>query len=597
MSSLSLKAIIPVILLPFLILILVCCAAFYLSSTSKYTSLLKSNAQSLVQQTQSSLDKDLNNIKILSKSLTASPSFATMGSNISVDKTAILPADYLQLSNLFTNFVQQNSTHISSVGLFLSDYSICYYSSSFHTDAAARIHFRYSDYAEYADRFDWLYNSQKFPYHWVTSKPSTFSLFQVFGTENTKVNGFFFVEIRDDLFLDQIKNCRLTKSSCMTLVRDDGEILFRDSGLLGSGTMKHMSRQEIDAVREHIHTANSGGLTTFQTDRYYVVYTPISIRGTGILAVIPLNEMLIDYKSFSDLLLILAAGTILVFIALYYIIVPRFFSHPIVSLLHQMNAITSPDMKNPIRVGGSREIVRISGGINALLTRINILSKSIEREMRAKQVTQLQYLFAQINPHFLYNALDCIKELCSCNRNEEAEKMVDQLAVFYRIGVSKGKSFISLHDELLHISMYLSILQTRFEDFRFTIEVPEGLEHCVVLRMILQPLVENAVYHGLRPCRTDGIVRVMVEREGRILKLHVKDNGAGIPENILENIQRSIHGPICDYSSRTFPAYGLKNVQDRLQIAYGKPYGIQIQTEVEKGSNVTVILPYEEEHT
>ena len=152
-----------------------------------------------------------------------------------------------------------------------------------------------------------------------------------------------------------------------------------------------------------------------------------------------------------------------------------------------------------------------------MLNRIRTLTLSMEKEMKAKQVTQLQFLFAQINPHFLYNTLDCIRELCHARENEKAEEMLDQLAVFYRIGVSKGRSFITLKDELLHSSMYLAILKTRFEDFQFEISLPEELENCLTLRMILQPLIENAVYHGIRPCRLDGTIRLDVKRDGKYL--------------------------------------------------------------------------------
>lgn len=595
LSKLPLRLILTIFLLPFLILILISCTVFYFSSTSQYAKLLKANAQSLVLQTQRSLDNDLANVKTLSESLTASPAFYTMKGNISADSDAISPVSYLQLSNTFTDFLQQNSSHIASIGLFLSDRSIYYYRTNPDFKATIRPDFQYARSLQDGIALDWFYNAKEFPYQSVPEN-SQFSLLEPLGTQQTKVNGFFLVGINDNLFLDQIKNTRLTKNSCMTLIRDDGEILFRDSGQLNPNPIKQMDQREIAVITNHIHSARSKRLIAFQTSEYYVVYTPVSIPDTGILAVIPLREMMTDYRSFSNLLLVFALAAISIFVILYHFI-PLFFSRPVVHLLRQMDQISSPDIKEPIQVYGSSEIVRLGESVNALLARINTLTKSIELEMRAKQTTQLQYLFAQINPHFLYNSLDCIKELCACKETEKAEEMVDQLAVFYRIGVSGGKSFISLHDEFLHVSMYLSILRTRYEDFEFTLQLPQALENCVVLRMILQPVVENAVYHGLRPYRTDGHVRVVAERKGTELVLHVIDNGAGITEDAFEKIQQSLHAPICDYSRQSFSVYGLKNVQDRLQITYGKDCGIQIQTEIDVGTHVTLTVPYEEERT
>ena len=192
--------------------------------------------------------------------------------------------------------------------------------------------------------------------------------------------------------------------------------------------------------------------------------------------------------------------------------------------------------------------------------------------MKAKQATQLQYLFAQINPHFLYNTLDCIKELCACGENEKAEEMIEQLVVFYRIGVSKGKSYITLEEELKHISAYLSILQTRFEDFQFCIIIPDDLKQAKTLRMILQPIVENAVYHGIRPYRTDGTIQITVRRKEEDIEICVGDDGGGVAEDVLMKVRQSLDEPICEYSEKSYGVYGLKNVQDRIQIAYGKQY-------------------------
>lgn len=172
--------------------------------------------------------------------------------------------------------------------------------------------------------------------------------------------------------------------------------------------------------------------------------------------------------------------------------------------------------------------------------------------------------------------------------------MIDQLAAFYRIGVSKGKSYITIEDELRHITSYLSILQTRFEDFQFRVEVPEELKYCYTLRMILQPIVENAVYHGIRPYKTDGIVEIIVRKEEELIAFHVKDDGGGIAEDVLEGICKSLDEPICEYTEKSYGVYGIKNVQDRIQLAYGKQYKIQIETEPDCGTEIIVSIPYKE---
>ena len=118
----------------------------------------------------------------------------------------------------------------------------------------------------------------------------------------------------------------------------------------------------------------------------------------------------------------------------------------------------------------------------------------------------------------------------------------------------------------------------------------------MTLRMMLQPIVENALYHGIRPYRTDGTIYVDAVKKEDMVELHVKDDGGGMPEDVLEKINRSLQEPICDYSEKSYNVYGLKNVQDRIQIAYGKNYKIRIETEEDCGTEVIVTIPYEEEH-
>ena len=142
--------------------------------------------------------------------------------------------------------------------------------------------------------------------------------------------------------------------------------------------------------------------------------------------------------------------------------------------------------------------------------------------------------------------------------------------------------------------MYLAILKTRFEDFQFEISLPEELENCLTLRMILQPLIENAVYHGIRPCRLDGTIRLDVKRDGNVIHLTVKDNGCGISEDVLEKIEQSLEAPICDYSDASLGVYGIKNIQDRIQLAYGTDYRLSVETEPDCGTSVTITIPYEE---
>lgn len=594
-KELPIRTVLTILLFPFFLLLMICCVSFYISGVTHYTSMVKENAQSLVTQSRNSLNQDIANIQESAESLLDERVFYSMETNIEEGKDPIEPVDYLQLSTGFTNFLQHYSTYVDSMGLWLSDNSIYYYQSN--TGSSISI-LRSVDYAPYLGEEDltWVSTSQILPDSIIWQLPYHFAMIKSLGTSDSSVNGVFLVGVRDETFFYQIQNSRPTPNSKMALMRKNGELIEANATAEEGNTMLDLLGESgVEEIRKKIGGAKDGELLSFNIEDYYVIYTPTDMKDTGILAVIPEDELYINAREFTHIFVFLAFIVIILFVTLYFVI-PRYFSGPVTKLLDQMEKIREPSGERRIAVSGYREISQIGNGVNEMMGRIQNLTESIQREMQAKQATQLQYLFAQINPHFLYNTLDCIKELCACNENEKAEEMIEQLAVFYRIGVSKGKSYIPLEDELKHVSAYLSILQTRFEDFQFFIELPEELKSACVLRMILQPIVENAVYHGIRPYRTDGTVRIAAVKKGGNVEIHVKDDGGGVAEDILMKVRKSLDEPICEYSEKSYGVYGLKNVQDRIQIAYGKQYKIRVEMEIDCGTEVILTIPYEEEH-
>ena len=594
-KELPIRTVLTILLFPFFLLLMICCVSFYISGVTHYTSMVKENAQSLVTQSRNSLNQDIANIQESAESLLDERVFYSMETNIEEGKDPIEPVDYLQLSTGFTNFLQHYSTYVESMGLWLSDNSIYYYQSN--TGSSISI-LRNVDYAPYFGEEDltWVSTSQILPDSIIWQLPYHFAMIKSLGTDDSDVSGVFLVGVRDETFFNQIQNSRPTPNSKMVLMRKNGELIEGNTSAEKENTMLELLGEDsVEEIRAKIGGAKDGELLSFDIEDYYVIYTPTDIKDTGILAVIPKDELYINAREFTHIFVFLALVVIILFVILYFGI-PRYFSSPVTKLLDQMEEIRELSGERRIEVSGYREISQIGNGVNEMMGRIQNLTESIQREMQAKQATQLQYLFAQINPHFLYNTLDCIKELCACNENEKAEEMIEQLAVFYRIGVSKGKSYIPLEDELKHVSAYLSILQTRFEDFQFFIELPEELKSACVLRMLLQPIVENAVYHGIRPYRTDGTVRIAAVKEGGNVEIHVTDDGGGVAEDVLMKVRKSLDEPICEYSEKSYGVYGLKNVQDRIQIAYGKQYKIRVETEIDCGTEVILTIPYEEEH-
>jgi len=211
------------------------------------------------------------------------------------------------------------------------------------------------------------------------------------------------------------------------------------------------------------------------------------------------------------------------------------------------------------------------------------MARQIENE-RSLHRAELELLQAQINPHFLYNTLDSIAILAEMGRNDDVVSMVTSLSVFFRNSLSKGRDIISLSAESEQVRSYLEIQQTRYSDIlTYELSIPEELMDESVPKLILQPLVENALYHGIKNRRGMGLIRVSGQDEGGYFTLTVTDNGAGMDEARLNEVTSGISG--------ASPAgLGLANVQKRVRLYCGEECGLSFESEPGRGTAVTVRL-------
>ena len=214
--------------------------------------------------------------------------------------------------------------------------------------------------------------------------------------------------------------------------------------------------------------------------------------------------------------------------------------------------------------------------------------EEIIREQEEKRKSELNSLQAQITPHFLYNTLDIIVWMIEENRKEEASQIVTALARLLRISISKGKNVISLADEFEHVRNYLMIQSMRFKNkFTYEFRVQQGVEELTVIKLIVQPIVENAIYHGMEGMYGDGEILICAYTQGDDFYISVKDNGMGMKPEQAEDL--------LDYSkniqTQTGNGLGVRNVHERIQLYFGKQYGVVIHSVVDEGTEVLLHLP------
>ena len=240
-------------------------------------------------------------------------------------------------------------------------------------------------------------------------------------------------------------------------------------------------------------------------------------------------------------------------------------------------------------MAGTTEITTLSNSFEHMVVKIQKLMEQVRQEEITLRKTELKALQAQINPHFLYNTLESITWMVEANKNEEAVFMISELAKLLRISLSKGRTVIRIADELQHSTSYMNIQKVRYKD-RFETEflIEEEIKEYCTIKLIIQPILENAIYYGVGNMDEDdgGKITVKGKKDGNDIYISVIDNGMVMSEEIVENLLLD-NGKVPKHGS----GVGLINVHTRIQLMYGKEYGLKIYSEPDEGTEVVIHIP------
>ena len=252
---------------------------------------------------------------------------------------------------------------------------------------------------------------------------------------------------------------------------------------------------------------------------------------------------------------------------------------------HMLEIQKHGELYRPLVVDGQKEIVVLSNAFNNMIAEIRVLMKKVLEEQREKRKTELIALQTQINPHFLYNTLDSIVWLSENNMNEEVVEMIIALSKYFRISISRGKNIITVKEELEHARNYLLIQKIRYSNkFKYIFEVDDNTKDFKVIKLLLQPLIENAIYHGMSK-EDNGIIIIRSFIENDILVFEIENNGYGLSEKQIEKIHSNIK------SKEKKTSIGLKNVYQRLKLYYGEKADLNIQSILDEKTVVKITIP------
>ena len=286
-------------------------------------------------------------------------------------------------------------------------------------------------------------------------------------------------------------------------------------------------------------------------------------------------------------LIILAAALAIVFLLRYSIRLSRSITAPLEELCRRAQRVDAGDLTVQEPVPSEiREIRTLSEGMEQMIGRLDDQMGEIKRRQESLRRTELALLQAQINPHFLYNTMDTIIWLIEADKQQEAVEMVANLSSFFRHSLSKGEDVITLAEEERHVRSYLQIQHARYQDImEYILDIDPELHDAMLPKLTLQPLVENALYHGIKLKRAKGTIRITATLEDGCVLLRVEDNGVGITPRRLIQLREAM-----ERDERV--GFGLSAVNQRLRLQFGPEYGLGLDSTEGQGTTVTARIPY-----
>lgn len=355
----------------------------------------------------------------------------------------------------------------------------------------------------------------------------------------------------------------------------EGEVLYHSK----QAQFTKAESGAIDSVLYH-------GDGTYITDneQYSVGYRTVSHTGWKVVGISYLDDTIIPAINEIQELTYYTLIVMFILIIITSLAVSKFISDPITEMITQISKAEIGDSEEYIYQNRFNEVRQLSKSYNRQMDHIHYLMKQIKEEQAELRKSEMNVLQAQINPHFLYNTLDSILWMAESGQTKETSDMVASLGKLLRISLSQGENLIPLRKELEHAENYLTIQKFRYKDqFTYSIDVEEHLLDYLTVKIIIQPFLENALYHGIEYMVDQGHISIRVFEENEKISIEIVDDGVGMSPERLAQIQK------LKESKET--GIGIRNVHQRIQVYFGKEYGVFINSELDEGTTILIRIP------
>lgn len=396
--------------------------------------------------------------------------------------------------------------------------------------------------------------------------------------------GTIVLHIKPDLFDQVFWETATMERGNVLLVNRAGSIVYDKSGdhIGGKVSFPFLDHNDQDQKSYYIDW--------FLNTKSLITYLPSHNSEWYLIAITPTKVLQAESVAIRNTALIL--GTFSLLSALLF---DRFFVLRLVrSISNTVNGMRRVEQRNFVRIPArvspiTDEPDMLVHGFNRMSGQIEDLLLQVETEQAMKKEAELQALVAQINPHFIYNSLESINSMAVLQGNKDISRMVISLGRLLRISISENKELIPLYSEFEHVRHYMNIQKFRFEDkFDYTLELPEHLQNYMTQKLIVQPIVENALYHAIEPMKQSGTIRIRASEGPEEIWIDITDNGPGFDEAVLANLWKRSNPADKKYKDSSV---GLRNVHERVRIRFGSPYGMMICSSPGFGSTIRIRVP------
>jgi two-component system, sensor histidine kinase YesM len=419
-------------------------------------------------------------------------------------------------------------------------------------------------------------------YRWVISLSR-----EIIDHRTGKPTAVLLVDLNFSVIRNICTNINLGSRGYVFIVSKGGTIIYHPQQQLIYSNLKKEKINDVVTAKGPTFTAGTG-----KDRRIYTIRTSHE-TGWKIAGVTYVNALVSDRQFIQTYYLLLGAACFTVVVILSIMISFRI-SKPIKVLTQSMQEAEKGNFDIHVPVTATDEIGNLSRTFNLMIAKIRELMRQNVREHDAKRRAELQALQAQINPHFLYNTLDSVVWMAEEGQNGKIVEMISSLSKLLRHTISNGEEIITVHEEVEHIRNYLTIQKMRYRDkLDFFIEVDDAIRNNRVLKILLQPLVENSIYHGIKNKKSRGTVKIVGKRIGRNILLQVVDDGVGIDVKRIEQFLHAGSDKV-DGAARSGRGVGIRNVNERIKLYFGEGYGLHFRRNYGSGTIVDVWLPAEQ---